>query len=84
MVKELYVNMVGMKDKTVYVRNKWILFSMENIDKTYNLNEMKNGSKFKRLVKEPDFHKFVDLLTDGKGNGMPPGRTHMSLLREVR
>ena len=54
-VKEFYTNMVGMKDKTVYVKNKWISFSMEEIDKTYNLNEMKNGSKFKRLVKEPDF-----------------------------
>ena len=50
-VKEFYANMVGMKDKTVYVRNKWISFSMEEIDKTYNLNERKNGSKFKKLVK---------------------------------
>ena len=51
MVKEFYANMVGMKDKTVYVRNKWISFSMEEIDKTCNLNERKNGSKFKKLVK---------------------------------
>ena len=28
---------------------------------------MKNGSKFKRLVKEPDFQTIVDMLTDGKG-----------------
>ena len=55
MEKEFYTNMVGMKDKTVYVRNKWISYSKEEIDKTYNLNEMKNGSKFKKLVKEPDF-----------------------------
>ena len=26
-VKELYVNMVGIKDKTVYVKGKWISFS---------------------------------------------------------
>ena len=56
-----------MKDKTVYVRNKWISFSREEIDKTYNPNERKNGLKFKKLVKEPDFQKIVDLLTDGKG-----------------
>ena len=55
MVKEFYSNMVGIKDKTVYVRNKWISFSREKIDQTYNLNEMKNGSKFTRLSKEPDF-----------------------------
>ena len=28
---------------------------------------IKNGSKFKKLVKEPDFQKIVDLLTYGKG-----------------
>ena len=31
------------------------------------MNERKNGSKFKRLVKEPDFQKIVDLLTYEKG-----------------
>ena len=66
-VKEFYTNMVGMKDKTVYVRNKWISFSREEIDKTYNLNERKNGSIFKKLVKEPDFQKIVDFLINGKG-----------------
>ena len=66
-VKEFYVNMVGMKDKTVYVRGRWINFSGEQIDQTYNLNERKNGSEFKKLVKEPYFQKIVDLLTDGKG-----------------
>ena len=59
--------MVGMKETTVYVKGKWISFSRENIDQTFNLNERKNGSKFKKLVKEPDFQKIADLLTDGKG-----------------
>ena len=66
-VKEFYANIVGIKDKTVYVRNKWISFSREEINKTYNLNKRKNGSKFKKLVKEPDFQKIIDLMTDGKG-----------------
>ena len=65
--KEFYANIVGMKDKTVYVRGKWISFNREQIDLTYNLQERKNESKFKKLVKEPDFQKIVDLLTDGKG-----------------
>ena len=59
--------MVGMNDKIIYIRGKWISFSREHIDQTYNLNERKNGSKFKKLVEEPDFQKIVDLLTDGKG-----------------
>ena len=67
MVKEFYSNMVGMKDKTVYVRGKWISFSKEQIDSTYNLQKKKNGSKFKRLVETPDHQKIVDLFMDGKG-----------------
>ena len=66
-VKEFYSKMVGIKEKTLYVRGQWISFNMEKIDETFNLNERKNGSKFKRLVKEPDFQKIVDLLTYGKG-----------------
>ena len=67
MVKEFYLNMVGLKEKTVYVRGRWISFSREKIDQTFNRNERKNGSKFKRLVKELDFQKIVDLLKNGKG-----------------
>ena len=66
MVKEYYANMVGMKNNAMYVRGIWISFIMEQIDQTYNLNEMKNGSKFKKLVEAPNFQKVVDLLTDGK------------------
>ena len=54
-VKEFYANMMGMKDKVVYVRGKWISFDKKQIDQTYNLQERKNGSKFKRLVEAPDF-----------------------------
>ena len=31
-VKEFYANMVGMKDKKVYVRGKWIFFRREQIE----------------------------------------------------
>ena len=67
MVKEFYANMVGMKDRTVYVRGKWISFDKEKIDQTYNLQKRKNRLMFKKLVKEPDIPKIVDLLADGKG-----------------
>ena len=66
-VKEFYANMVGMKDKVVYVIGKWIPFEREQIDQMYNLQERKNGSKFKRLVEKPYYQEIVDLLTDGKG-----------------
>ena len=38
----------------------------EEINKTHNLKEMKDSSKFKKLVKEPNYQKIVKLVTDGK------------------
>ena len=67
MVKEFYANMVRMKDKTIYIIGKWISFSKEQINHTYNLQEKNNGSKFKRLMEAPNYQKIIDLLTDGKG-----------------
>ena len=73
-VKEFYANMGGgggggggWEDKTVYVREKWISFSREQIDHTYNIQEKNNGSKFKILVDAPEYQKIMDLLTNGKG-----------------
>ena len=65
-MKEFYANMVGMKDITVYVRGKWISFSREQINRTYNIKERKNGSKLKKPVEALDFQKIVNMLT-GKG-----------------
>ena len=78
MVKEFYANMVGMKDKTVYVRGKGISFSREQIEPTYNLKDKKNGSKFKKLVKEPNFQEIIDLLIDDKGKWNTTRKTHNS------
>ena len=77
-VKEFYANIVGTKDKVVYVRGRWVSFIREQINQTFNLQKRNDGSKFKRLVEAPNFQKIVDLLTDGKGSGMPPGRTRMN------
>ena len=84
MVKEFYANMVGMKDKTVYVRGKWISFSREQIDHTHNLQEKKNRSKFKKLVEAPDYLKIIDLLIYGKGKWNATRKNpHESIDREA-
>ena len=58
------------------------IFNKEQIDQTYNLNERKNGSKFKKLVKEPDIQKIIDLLTDGKGKwNVIKKNPHVSIVR---
>ena len=81
-VREFYANMVGKKEKTCYVKGEWISFDREAINKTFNLKEMKEGSKFKRLQKEPDYQRIVELLTNGKGGGNIPKITHLNRLSE--
>ena len=53
--------------KRVYVRGQWVEFSKEKINRLFNLNVQKDGSKFKKKLKEPKHHKIVDLLTARKG-----------------
>ena len=67
MVMEFFANMVEEEGKKVYVRGHWIDFSKERINMLFNLKVQKDGSKFKKLLKEPDYQKIVDLLTAGKG-----------------
>ena len=82
-VKEFYSNMVGLREKTCYVRGKCISFSREKINETFNLKELKDGSKVKKFLKDPDCQKIVDLITMEKGNGILQGRTPMNLLKEA-
>ena len=41
--------------------------SREEMNKLFNLRVQKDGSKFKKQLKEPEHQKIVDLLTAGKG-----------------
>ena len=66
-VKEFYSNTLDLREKICYVKGKWISFNKEKMDETLNLKERKNGSKFKKLLKELDCQKIVDLLTGEKG-----------------
>ena len=58
---------MGRKEKTCYIRGKWISFDIKKINKTFRLSEQKDGSKFKKLKKDPDHQKIMELLTTGKG-----------------
>ena len=82
LVNEFYANMVGVKGKTVCVKGKWISFNREKVNETFNMKEQKDGSKFKKLVKEPKYQKIVDLLTNGKGKWKATRKTiHESIAR---
>ena len=67
LVREFFANMVEKEGKRVYVREHCIYFSKERISMLFNLKVQKNGSKFKKLLKEPEYQKMVDLLIAGKG-----------------
>ena len=76
--------MVGKKEKIGYVRGKWISFDRGAINKTYNLKELKDGSKFKKLQKEPNFQKIVELLIGGKGEwSSTKKKPYESIAREL-
>ena len=63
MAKEFYANMVWMREDSIYVRGVWVTFGHKRINKVLQLMELKHGSKFKKLVENPDHGKIIDLLT---------------------
>ena len=65
--REFFVNMVEKEGKRVYVSGHWVEFSRKEINRLFNLRVQKDGSKFKKQLKEPEHQKIVDLLTARKG-----------------
>ena len=66
-VREFYSNMIDMKEDSVYVRGVWVPMDHERINEVLQIKDPKNGSKFKRLLREPNHDKIVDFLMGGKG-----------------
>ena len=52
LVKEFYENMVEREGKIVYSKGQWVESSKEKINRLFNLNVQKDGSKFKKQLKE--------------------------------
>ena len=74
--------MVEEEGKKVYVRKRWIDFSNDKINGLFNLKVPKDGSKFKRLLKESEYQKIVDLLTARKGKWKAIKKTLLNPLLE--
>ena len=75
-VKEFYSNLVGRKDNRVFVRGLRVPYGAKAINEAYGIAGHKHGSKFKKLLENPDFKKIAKKLTDGKaqlgqGEGEP-------------
>ena len=56
-----------MKKDVVYVRGVWVPMGHERINEVLQIRDPKNGSKYKKLIKEPNHEKIVDFLTGRKG-----------------
>ena len=56
-----------MRKDFVYVRGVWVPFGHKKINEMFQLNELKHGSKFKKLVDKPDHEKIVNMLIAGRG-----------------
>ena len=67
LAREFYANMVGMKEDSVYMRGVWVPFGHRRINEIFQLKELKHGSKFNKMVENPDHGKTLNLLTAGKG-----------------
>ena len=67
LAREFYANMVGMKDDSVYVRGVWVPFDDKRINEVFKLRDFKHGSKYKKLLENPNYEKIVSRLTGGEG-----------------
>ena len=88
-VKEFYSNLVGRKDNTVFVRGVWVPYGAKAINEAYRMTGHKHGSKFKKLLENPNFKKISKKLTDGKaqlgqGEGGPKTLNRGSLTEEAK
>ena len=65
-VREFYSNLVGRKENSVFVRGVWVPYGAETINAMYGMAGKRHGSKFKKLLANPNREKIVRKLTDGK------------------
>ena len=66
-VRELYANMIEMKEDSIIIRGIWVPMGHERINEVLQIKDPKNGSKYKKLLREPNHEKIVEFLTAGKG-----------------
>ena len=56
-VREFYFNLVGRKDNSVYVRGVFVPYGVETINEMYEMEGQKHGSKYKKIVDNPNLEK---------------------------
>ena len=59
--------MIDMKKDSVFVKGIWFPIGHERINEVLQIKDHKNGSKYKKLLKEPNHEKIVNFLMTEKG-----------------
>ena len=59
--------MIEMKEDSICARGIWVPMGHERINEVLQIKDPKNGSKYKKLFREPNHEKIIDFLTVGKG-----------------
>ena len=49
------------------MRGVWVPFGDRRINEMFKLRDLKHGSKYKKLVENPNYEKILNLLTGGEG-----------------
>ena len=57
---------MGRKDNSVYVRGFWVSYGAKTINEMYGMEGQKHGSKYKKMIDNPNREKIARKLTDGK------------------
>ena len=88
-VREFYSNLVDRKDNIVFVRGVWVPYGAKAINEAYRMIGHKHGSKFKKLLENPNLKKITEKLTDGKAQlrqekGGPKTLNKESLTEEAK
>ena len=65
-VREFYSNLVGRKENSVFVRGVWVPYGAKTINEIYGMEGHRHGSKFKKLLANPNRENIVRELTNGK------------------
>ena len=65
-VREFYSNLVGRKENSIFVRGVWVPYGAKTINEIYGMEGHRHGSKFKKLLANPNREKIFRELTNGK------------------
>ena len=55
------------EENTMFVRVVWVPFGAQKINEVFKMKDLKHGSKFKKMMENPNHGKILHLLMTGRG-----------------